>query len=111
LKESYPYIVAEPLYIALALAGHSDAYYMMRTLVLRARERRVTLMELIEADGEARKHWETLPEEHKAIIRDPALYVGEAAARTELVCDDAELRISTALLLSPLMRPNIREAA
>ncbi len=103
-------IDAEPLYIAFALTGHSSGYYLARSLVLKARETRSDLLSLVEADQEAKALWERVPEDTKAIIRDPTKYIGDSVNRTNLVCDQAEIRLASPWFLKRLERPSESKA-
>ena len=103
LKESYEWVIAEPLYIAFALAGHKDPYYKLREFVLQAREKRMDLLTLVRTDREARDLWDRLPDRQREIILDPSKYIGDAPQRTKLVCEDAEMRVER--LAARLGRP------
>ncbi|MGH6857770.1 MAG: lyase family protein [Methylocella sp.] len=103
-------IDAEPLYIAFALTGHPNGYYMARSLVLKARESGSDLLSLVEADPEARTLWDRVPEETKEIIRDPTKYIGDSIQRTHLVCDQAEIRLKNPWFLRRLERPSESKA-
>jgi adenylosuccinate lyase len=101
-------IEAEPLYIAFALTGHPGGYYKARELVLKARESGSDLLSLLETDPEARNLWARVPEERKAVIRDPARYVGDSAARTRMVCEEARGKLDDPSFLRQLDRPDER---
>jgi adenylosuccinate lyase len=98
-------IEAEPLYIAFALTGHSGGYYLARSLVLKARETGSDLLSLVEADPEAKALWERVPEDTREVIRDPTKYIGDSVIRTKLVCDQAEIRLTSPWFLKRLERP------
>jgi adenylosuccinate lyase len=102
-------IEAEPLYIAFALTGHLNGYYKARELVLKAREGGKDLLSLVEADPEARTLWDQVPDQRKAIIRDPSKYVGDSIARTRLVCEEAERKLQSPWFLRQLDRPDERK--
>jgi adenylosuccinate lyase len=102
-------IEAEPLYIAFALTGHASGYYKARELVLKARESGSDLLSLVEADPEASRLWARVPEERKAIIRDPARYAGDSAARTRAVCKEARDKLDNPWFLRQLERPDERK--
>jgi len=110
LDDSCQWIVAEPLYIVLALDGHPDPYDASRTLVSKARERGEGLLSFLKTDEEAQRLLEQLTPAHREIILDPRKYVGDAAARTRLVCDDWESRLHPERLTTPLRRPPEDEA-
>lgn len=104
-KSSEQMIAAEPLYIAFALTGHPKGYYKARELVLEARKSGSDLLSLVELDPEARLIWEKVPEGQKAVIREPSNYIGDAAARTRLVCDEARHHLESPWFLKRLERP------
>jgi adenylosuccinate lyase len=87
-------VVAEPLYIMLALQGYPDAYDVIMKL---SRESRLTgdrLIDVARRHPELSPYLERLSEEHKAILDDPSLYVGDAPTRTLATCDYWELECS-----------------
>lgn len=103
--------VAEPLYIALALAGREDAYDVSKALVRACREQGMGLLDYLHtAEGAA--VLDDLSPEHQRVILDPARYLGDAAERTRKVCaawwgeDDAPGRVNPLdPLASKLARP------
>lgn len=105
LEDSYRWIIAEPLYISFALAGHSNPYDAVRSFMDEAGERGESLMQFIESHPEAKELWQKLPAKQREVIRNPNRYVGDAAERTRLVCDDAEVRVGDRLLAG-LDRPD-----
>ena len=110
LKESFGSIVAEPLYIAFALAGHPDPYDKLRSTFLQARERGENLLSLLETDEEARALWAKIPQRLKAAILDPSKYIGDAVARTHAICDQVEMDLNRPLFIGRLDRPAERAA-
>ncbi len=110
LEESSQEIVAEPLYIALALDGHSDPYEVTRSLVAKARERGVGLLSFLKTDDEGQRTLKRLAPTHRQTVLDPRLYVGDAPDRTRMVCDDWDLRLDPERLAAPLRRPPDKEA-
>jgi adenylosuccinate lyase len=84
-------VVAEPLYIMLALKGYPNAYDAIRRLSRESRHSGEKLLELARKDDELRKLIDELPDEHKAILADPANYIGGAPQRTLVTCDYWEL--------------------
>ncbi len=110
LEESSGEIVAEPLYIALALDGHPDPYEATRSMVAKARERGVGLLSFLKTDDEGQRTLKRLAPAHRQTVLDPRLYVGDAQARTRTVCDDWDLRLDPELLAAPLRRPPDEEA-
>ncbi|HYX71791.1 MAG TPA: lyase family protein [Nitrososphaera sp.] len=91
IEVSKQFVVAEPLYIMLALQGYPDAYDEVMKLSREGRRSGVKLMDLAWQHPELSKFLEKLPKEHKAILEDPSLYVGDAPARTIATCDYWEM--------------------
>jgi adenylosuccinate lyase len=105
LRASSAWIIAEPLYIALALSGHTDPYETSRELIERAVGQSKSLAELVRTDPDARRLVDGLEPQHQAVILDPSIYVGDAAQRTHLVCEVWEERLEPARLGAALRRP------
>jgi adenylosuccinate lyase len=109
LEKSYAAIVAEPLYIALALAGHTNPYYVIREFVLESNKTKKGFPDHINTHADLKAFWEKVPDERKQAILDPATYIGDAPQRTLFVCDDAETRV-TDLMIKDLQRPSEEKA-
>lgn len=90
LEMSKHSIIAEPLYILLALNGYTNAYNYVRTLISNTQGNNRKLTELIWKDKEIKPFLEKLPEKHKTILRDPSKYIGHSYERTILTCDEWE---------------------
>lgn len=78
--------VAEPLYIALALAGEPDAYEISKRLSELCRDREIGLLDYLRTP-EGGEVVDRLPAALRRVVLDPRLYVGDAESRTRLVCD------------------------
>ena len=84
--------VAEPLYIALALAGHPAAHEAVRRLTLEAEKHQeakampTNLLELARRDEELAPYAARFTAEQKSILEEPERYVGLAVAKTEKLC-------------------------
>ncbi len=78
--------VAEPLYIALALAGERDAYEVSKRLAELCRDREMGLLDYLHTP-EGGEIVDRLPPELQRVVLDPRRYTGDSAARTRLVCD------------------------
>jgi adenylosuccinate lyase len=78
--------VAEPLYIALALAGEKDAYEISKRLAELCRDREMGLLDYLHT-AEGGEIVDRLPPELQRVVLDPRQYTGDSAARTRLVCD------------------------
>lgn len=91
VDQSKHLVAAEPLYIMLAMRGYPNAYDEVMKLSREGRRTGVKLVDLAWQHPELSKYLEGLSEEHKAILEDPALYTGDASARTVATCDYWEL--------------------
>jgi len=89
-NQSAQMVIAEPLYILLADAGHPDAHECVRKLTLESGQTGKTLWQLIEEDEELVNLLASLPEKQLQVIKDPTKYTGLAAAKAELICDKWE---------------------
>jgi adenylosuccinate lyase len=87
--------MAEPLYILLSVKGHPDGHACARRLVTRARETGQPLAEVIRQDEEASAYLRDLPEAQRRLLESPERYVGVAGARTEVTCEQWEVRCET----------------
>jgi adenylosuccinate lyase len=83
-------VLAEPVYILLALAGDTDAHETMRRITLEAEEQKRPLVEILRAD---KKMWEKI-ERQLAKVMDtgaveffshPQRYAGRAAAKAKKI--------------------------
>src|SRR5262249_45972261 len=75
-------VAAEPLYVLLSLAGHPDAHEAARVLARQARAANITLTQAIRADAALAPYLQKLRPEQRAILEDPARYLGAAVPRT-----------------------------
>ena len=80
-------IVAEPLYILLALQGCPNAYERVRKLAREARERGKAIMELVRQDPELRGYISKMRPEQQQVLEDPAKYTGQSSSRALAVCE------------------------
>ena len=110
LTDSSEWIVAEPLYIALALSGHPDPYDTSRSLISLARKRKTGLLSFLKTDAEARKVLDQLRPEHRDVVLDPEKYVGDAPARIASACDYWETELQPSKFAELLSRPPEEEA-
>ena len=91
LDASKHLVAAEPLYIMLALKGYPNAYDEVMKLSREGRRSGVKLVDLAWRHPELSKYLGELSEEHKAILADPSLYIGDAPVRTIATCDYWEM--------------------
>ena len=87
------FVIAEPLYILLAAAGHPDAHEAVRRLTLRVEAGEGSLWELASRSDELVPYLQKFTESQLAVLNDPAKYTGFAAQRTLAVCDDWQRRL------------------
>ncbi len=78
LKQSRDMILAEPLYLLLAHAGHPDAHEAVRRLTLEAEEKKMGIMELLQEKEDLQQYWSGMDENQRAVLKDPAKYTGQA---------------------------------
>ena len=78
-------IVAEPLYILLAAAGHPDAHEAVRKLTLKAQKTDLSLRELVDQSQELQGYWDKFTEKQRELILKPERYTGIAAQKTEKI--------------------------
>ncbi len=97
LEASKDHIIAEPLYVLLALSGYPSAYEDMRRLAREAREKGKPLIDLAMQDENIGPLLRELRPEQQTILKDSTKYTGQAYERTMSVCarreaDGKELR-------------------
>lgn len=86
-------VVAEPLYILLAAAGHPDAHEAVRRLTLEAEKQGTPLTETLRTHGELAPWLERLSPQQVEVLYRPEKYVGIAARKARAVCDAWEARL------------------
>jgi adenylosuccinate lyase len=91
LAKSEGSIVAEPLYILLALNGFPDAYNYVRTLVAKSEETKQKLSELIWRDKRIEPILKKLKPEQLQVLKNPSKYIGASYQRTIATCENWEL--------------------
>jgi adenylosuccinate lyase len=79
-------IIAEPLYVLLALQGCPNAYERVRKLAREAREQGQAIMDLARHDPELREYIGKMRPQQQQVLDDPAKYTGQASARALAVC-------------------------
>ncbi|MGM0547881.1 MAG: lyase family protein [Bacillota bacterium] len=92
-------IVAEPLYILLAAAGHPDAHEAVRKLTLEAQKTDLSLKELVAQSKELKGYWENFRDSQKEIILKPEKYTGIAAQKTEKIVKNWQKKFAYELQL------------
>src|SRR5690606_23448608 len=86
-------VIAEPLYILLAAAGHPDAHEAVRRLTLEAEKQGTPLTETLRTHGELAPWLERLSPQQVEVLYRPEKYVGIAARKARAVCDAWEARL------------------
>ncbi len=79
-------IIAEPLYVLLALQGCPNAYERVRKLAREARQRGKPIIELARQDAEIDGYLAKMRPEQRCVLDDPARYTGQSSPRTHAVC-------------------------
>ncbi len=80
-------IVAEPLYVLLALAGDVGAHELVRKATIAAQANNKDLIEAIESDNDLNALISKLPKDKLGLIRNPEKYIGKAVEKTEVICN------------------------
>jgi adenylosuccinate lyase len=78
-------IAAEPLYILLASMGHPDAHEKVRNLTLIAQKENKSLEDVAFADTEMKPYLDKMTDKQKAILKNPASYIGVAAKKAKAI--------------------------
>ncbi len=79
-------VIAEPLYILLATAGHPDAHECVRKLTLQAQQEGRPLPELVAASGELAPYLAKFTARQRQALTSPELYLGQAVRKVETTC-------------------------
>ena len=78
-------IIAEPLYIMLALHGHPDAHEKVRTLSFKAYKEGKSLRQIAMQDEEIAYYLQKFTDIQKEIVFNPEKYTGIAQRKVEMV--------------------------
>jgi len=90
LDEGKHLIVAEPLYVLLALKGQPDAHEQARVLSRKARASDTPLTQMLRSEAAVAKQLGELPTHQKEVLDDPGRYMGAAAQTAKRICDQWE---------------------
>jgi adenylosuccinate lyase len=93
LAQSEGSIVAEPLYILLALNGFPDAYNYVRTLVAMSEKSGKKVSELVWTDKKIEPILKKLNPQQLEVLKNPSKYIGASYQRTIATCDQWELSL------------------
>ncbi len=80
-------IIAEPLYILLALNGHPDAHEVVRRLAIKSQKIKKGLWEIAQEDEELLPYIKKFTKKQIEILSSPEKYTGRAAQKTEKVIE------------------------
>ncbi len=87
-------ITAEPLYVLLAMHGHSEGHEKARVLARDARIQKRPLSQLLREDKTIAKFLAKMTADQLAVLDDPARYLGAAEQRTLALCDEWEAKVT-----------------
>ncbi len=79
-------IIAEPLYVLLALCGVAEAHEKVRQMTMKAYAEKKTLLEIAKSDALVSELLTTFTDEQKNILEHPEKYIGKSVEKTEEVC-------------------------
>jgi len=102
LEESKDRIIAEPLYILLAMKGFPEAYNHVRELVAESEDKHKPLADLISSDPTILPILSKLRPDQLEILKDPTRYVGASSQRALAVADNAEAKMT--MILAPYVQ-------
>lgn len=105
LEASKSLIVAEPIYIALALAGHSAPYEKAKELANRVRNKGENPVAIVKK--ELPEYWNRISDGVKKILDDPPSYTGAASSRAMEIAAAVAKRLAE--LKTDLKRPAPRK--
>ena len=77
--------MAEPAYLILALAGHSDAYNYIRALTIQAKNEKKNFSDVLMKDSVFRKSFNKLPSKKRELVLSPEKYVGASEHMVDAV--------------------------
>ena len=86
-------VVAEPLYILLSLTGHPDAHEKARVLARQSRVQKKPLTQVIREDRSLDEYLQRCTAEQRKVLEDPSLYIGASFQRTQIVCDNWDIKL------------------
>jgi adenylosuccinate lyase len=87
-------VAAEPLYVLLSLLGHPDAHEQARILARQARTQKKTLTEVICRDATLTPYLERMTADQRAVLDDPARYLGASAQQARAIADVWQRRLA-----------------
>jgi len=87
-------IIAEPLYILLAVSGHPDAHEYVRGKVMESIKEKKPLYKLIMEDKSIKGYLEKIDERQKEILHNPSKYTGISSKKVEKIVNLWKERLS-----------------
>ncbi len=81
------FIIAEPLYVLLAVHGVAEAHENVRQLTMKALAEKKSLLDIVKSDAEISAILNMFTPEQKIILEHPEKYVGKSVEKTEDVCE------------------------
>jgi adenylosuccinate lyase len=81
------FIIAEPLYILLALHNHPDAHEFVKQLTLKAQVEKKPFTQIVQEEPEMQKYLKKFSEQQKEILSMPEKYLGKSVEKTEMLCN------------------------
>ncbi|MGF1580633.1 MAG: lyase family protein [Gemmataceae bacterium] len=94
LEQGKDPIAAEPLYIALALAGHPEAHEAARVMARKARASGKPFLQIAQAEPDLQVYLDKITDRQRAVVEDPATYVGASKQRTLDICAQWRQKLS-----------------
>ncbi|MFA6888872.1 MAG: lyase family protein, partial [Candidatus Woesearchaeota archaeon] len=83
---SKDFIIAEPLYVLLAVHGISEAHEKVRQMTMKAFAEKKSLLDIAKQDVIVSAIFMTFTDEQKNILEHPEKYIGKSVEKTEEVC-------------------------
>jgi len=80
------FVIAEPLYILLALHNHPDAHEFVKQLTLKAQIEKKPLPLVVQEEPGMQEFLAKFTPEQREIIEKPEKYLGKAVEKTERIC-------------------------
>ncbi len=99
VEEGKDPVTAEPLYVLLAMGGHPEGHEAARVLARQARTSKKTLAQVIKETRNLDPYFAKLTAAQKAILEDPAKYLGAAGQRTRALCAAWEKKLDSVILI------------
>ena len=85
LEQASPSLVAEPLYVLLALSGDPQAHEHVRRLSIESSRTGRPIVELALSDKPLKPYLEKISAQQMEVIRNPSKYIGIASAKVDKV--------------------------